>query len=295
VKTVLIIGGSGFVGSHLATRLRGGYRVVTTHFRHPQRIQGVTDYPLSVSQLDWMKELVFNVQPEIVIYAGGRQDLQWTENPAHSKAVDLAHVAGPTNLLAASQLLGSRFIYLSSALVFDGARGNYRESDIVIPGTVLGKAKVAAENQIRNRALNFLMLRSAPLLGRGPAQNPSMLDHWLHRWGHGQSVELDDRTRHSYATVEDFVEWVARCLESSIKNRTLHFGGLTRCTEHEVGLKLARRLGVPATLVVRKPSDPNADPLDYSLNTTASVKGLEIQPLFLQQSLDLIQERLLVP
>ncbi len=295
METVLIIGGSGFLGSHLAARLKGGYRVVTTRFRHSLRMSGVTEYPLTVSQNEWAKELVMGIQPQIVIYAAGSCDLRWTEDPENARELELQNITGSTTLMAASQLVGSRFIYVSSALVFDGTRGNYHESDVLVPNTGFGRSKLSAENSIRSRALNYLLVRSAPLLGRGPAGNPSLLDRWLHQWGHGRPVELDERVRHSYAPVEEFADWMVRCIESGTKNRTLHFGGLSRCTEHELGTNLAKRLGVPDSLVVRKSAKADAQMRDYSLNTSASVRALEVKPLFLKQSLDLVEKRLLVP
>lgn len=294
MKTILIVGGSGFVGSHLAMRLRDEYKVITTHFRHAQRIPGVTDYPLSVHQLDWSKELLLHLQPDIIIYAAGRHSLQWTEDPANTRAMDLAHVAGPSTLVSNSQVMGTKFIYLSSPWVFDGSRGNYHESDILFPSTALGRAKVAAENSVRSRALNYLILRSAPLLGRGPAQNPTALDHWLMSWGKDRAFEFDDSTRHSYATVQSFADWVAQSLASGVKNKVLHFGGLSRVTEYELAQRLAERLKVSPTLLRRKKSSNDSAHHDYSLNTTASVRTLEIQPLLLKQSLDLVQEGLLI-
>jgi dTDP-4-dehydrorhamnose reductase len=294
VKTILIVGGSGFVGSHLALRLRDEYKVMTTHFRHAQRIPGVTDYPLSVHQLDWSKELLLDLQPDVILYAAGRHSPQWTEDPANARAMDLAHVAGPSTLVSNSQVMGTKFIYLSSPLVFDGARGNYHESDILMPSSPLGRAKVAGENSIKNRALNYLILRSAPLVGRGPAKNPTFLDQWLLAWGRGRAVELDDSIRHSYATIENFCDWVAQTLASGLKNKVLHFGGLSRVTEYELAHRLAERLEVSPTLLHRKKAPSEQSSLDYSLNTTASVRALEVQPLLLQQSLDLIQQHLLI-
>jgi dTDP-4-dehydrorhamnose reductase len=293
VKSILVVGGSGFVGSHLARHLSAEYKVVTTHFRHAQKIPGTTDLPLSVAKLDWIKELLFTVQPDIILYAAGRNILEWTEDPKNAKALDLAHAAGPAALLSASQILGSRFVYLSTPLVFDGTRGNYHESDIMIPSTALGKAKVNGENSIRSRALNFLVLRSTPLLGRGPATNPSFLDQWLGSWGRGNPVTAQDGVRHNYATIENFCAWVSRCLESPTKNRILHFGGLSRTSEYELALQIAQRLKVPGELVQRK-STPTDARADYSLNFTQSVKALEIEPLLLKQSLDLLEQHLLV-
>lgn len=294
MKSILIIGGSGFIGSHLARHLGAEYKVVTTHFRQPLKIPGANDLPLSVAKLDWLKEVLFTVQPDVILYAAGRCDLEWTEDPRNAKALDLVHAGGPAAALSASQMIGSKLIYLSTAHVFDGSRGNYHESDITMPLTALGKAKVSAENSIRSRALNFLVLRSPPLLGRGPATHPTFMDRWAIEWGRGKAVSADDQLRHNYATISEYCQWVRRCIESPIKNRILHFGGLSRTSEYELACTLAARFGIDSKKVVRKPATHTAR-LDYSLNFTQSVKSLEIQPMLLKQSIDLLEENLLVP
>lgn len=293
MKSVLIVGGSGFLGTHLALRLRDEYKVWTTHFRHHQRIEGVSDLPLSIMQMDWIRELLMSVQPDVVIYAAGGHDEAWAENVNNAKEMELVQVTGPTAVVASSMLLGSRMIYLSSALVFDGTKGNYHENDVVLPETALGKAKVNGENAVRSRSMDYLILRAPPLLGRGPSHNPSMLDQWCWKWSQNQPVHLDDVSRHSYATVDRFCDAVAACIETPIKNKTLHFGGLSRMTQFEMGCLLAEKMKLPKGLVIRKPTRATAM-LDYSLNFTQSVKELKVEPLLLKQSLDLLQKHLLV-
>lgn len=285
------------MGSHLALRMRNDYKVWTTHFRHAHQIKGVTDLPLGVGQIDWIRELVFSVQPELIIYAAGNHDPLWAEDIKNAKEMELVQVTGPTAVVASSQLLGSRMIYLSSAMVFDGSRGNYHEGDVVLPSTALGKAKVNGENAVKSRSLDYLILRSPPLLGRGPACNPSLLDRWSWTWNQNRPVELDHLVRHSYATIEPYCDWVLRCIEAPIKNKTLHFGGLSKLTEYELGCLVAEKLKVPKSLVIRKPSQANASAsamTDYSLNFTQAVRNLEVKPLLLKQSLDLLQKHLLI-
>jgi len=293
VKSILIVGGSGFLGSSLALRLRDEYKVWTTHFHHFQKIDRVNDLPLNLSQMDWVREMLVAIQPEVVIYVAGNHDQAWCENPNHGKEIEIAQVTGPTAVVASSQLLGSRMIYISSALVFDGSKGNYHETDVMLPSTVLGKSKVNGENSVRSRSMDYLILRTPPLLGRGPAHKPSMLDQWSWKWSQGKPVDLDYSAVHSYATMSRFCDWVAKCIESPLKNKTLHFGGLSRVTQYDLGCRLAERLKVPKGLVVRKPG-PTGPPLDYSLNFTQSVKALETEPLFLKQSLDLLEKDLLI-
>jgi nucleoside-diphosphate-sugar epimerase len=62
-KAVLIIGGSGFIGTHLALKLRETYKVFLTYNTHPVLIPGTTPIPFNVEGRDWAKRLAYTTQP----------------------------------------------------------------------------------------------------------------------------------------------------------------------------------------------------------------------------------------
>lgn len=297
-KAVLIVGGSGFVGTHLALRLRERFKVFATYNQHPVRMPGVTYLPANVNNRTWIKRIVYTVRPEVIVYAAGNNSAEAAETNA--REFEHVHAGGAGNVANVAEILAPKFIYLSNCYTFDGNRGNYHENDTVLPITALGKAKLGGENFIRGKCLNYAILRSSPLFGRSGGTNLSFLDRLRIQLDRGERVELPDEEAHSFSPVQHFVEAVERLIDSSIKNRVFHYGGLTKMTHVEFGRRFAEHFGYDPNLVQPRRSAvrerlgrPHAGPIfDYSMNSTQTIELLKIQSLLLEEGFDLIEKKL---
>jgi dTDP-4-dehydrorhamnose reductase len=295
-RSVLIIGGSGFVGTSLALRMREQFKVFATYHSHPIRIPGVTALPLAADNRNWAKRVVYTAKPDAIIYVGGSNSPEEAE--ADPRMAEHVHVGGPVTASEVSDILQPKFIYLSNCYVFDGARGNYHETDTVLPDLALGKSKLGGENFIRGRSLNWVVVRSSPLIGRGNGHRLSSLDRIRMKLDRGERIELANHETHSVSHVAGLAEMLVKLVESGVRNKVLHFGGLTKVTQYEWGLRFAERFGYDKSLIapsramhMRKgiASDIHGD---YSLNCTQAALALKIKPLLLEESLDLIQKQL---
>jgi dTDP-4-dehydrorhamnose reductase len=292
IKSVLIIGGSGFIGARLALHLRDSFKVFATYHTRRPRIPGITTLPLSVDGRDWCKRVAFTAQPDAIVYLAGHEDLFWAEKSPRD--ADRLHTAGAATISNVSDLLHPKFIYVSNCFVFDGERGNYRETDTVLPHYALGKAKLGGENYIRGRSLNYLIVRSSPIIGRAAAQgafHASLLDKIRMELDRGKRLELSRGELYSYGSVEGLCEVISSLISSGIRNRIFHYGGLTKVTPYELGRAFAKRFGYNPDLVVgNETREENVQ--DYSLNCTQIAETLKLKPLLLEESFDLIEKQL---
>ncbi|OFZ81857.1 MAG: hypothetical protein A2583_10635 [Bdellovibrionales bacterium RIFOXYD1_FULL_53_11] len=296
-KAVLIIGGSGFIGSHLALRLRDGYKVFATYFSNPLRIRGVTGIPLDVSNRNWVKRIVYSSKPDVVIYCAGNNSLEWAEYNARD--TERLHTGGPATVSTISDILQPKFIYLSNAYVFDGNKGNYKEGDTVLPSSILGKTKVGGENFIRGKAFNHIIVRTSLLFGRGNGINTSLIDDLRMKFETGQRIELATDELHSFAPISAFTDFIVRLVDSGPRNKTVHYGGLTKLTPCEFARAFATRFGYDPALVFEKKTGPRDESMlvetqtfDYSLNSSFIVETLKVQPLLLEEGFDLFEKSL---
>ncbi|HUP57022.1 MAG TPA: hypothetical protein VM598_06190, partial [Bdellovibrionota bacterium] len=102
---------------------------------------------------------------------------------------------------------------------------------------------------------------------------------------------------YSFAAVDGLCELVSTVIATGLRNRILHYGGLTKVTPFELGRALARRFGYDPNLVVPGGGFGDAEGreehlLDYSLNCTQMVETLKLKPLLLEESFDLIEKQL---
>ena len=297
VKTILIVGGSGFVGGSLALRLREGYRVFTTHNKHPVQIRGVTSLLCPVENRNWVKRILYGIEPYFIIYAAGNASTGWCE--AHTREAELMHNSGAGNFLSQTDSRLAKFIYLSNPYTFDGMRGNYREGDNVLPQNQMGKVKLGGENYVRSKAIWYSIIRSSPLFGRSTGSNLSFLDQLRIRMNRGEKIELSADETHSFAPAEGFLDAIERVIESAPKNKIFHYGGLTKMTYYDFGVEFARYFGFDEKLLIAKRSvsrrkstkTEQEEPYDFSLNSSAIANTLQVKPMHLQDGFERLRVR----
>jgi dTDP-4-dehydrorhamnose reductase len=260
-------------------------------------IPGVTFLPFQIDSKNWVKRVIYTAKPDVIIYAIGSNDLEFCET--YARFTENLHSIGPATLSSSTEILQPKVIYLSNGYVFDGYKGNYHESDILLPWNTLGRMKVGGENAIRSRCLNYVVIRSSPLFGRSCGVNLSFLDRMRMSLDRGVPFEMSTRELHAFAPVEGLCEMVKRLLESGIKNRIMHYGGLTKVTPFNFGKAFAKRFKYDPNLIIPKKSfqmkqDSHENLVfDYSLNCTQTVETLKIKPFLLEEGLDLINQNLI--
>lgn len=281
-KTVLVVGGSGFVGSHVVAKLREQYKVYATYRSHPIAMPGVTYLPMALEDRLWTKRLIRWVEPHVIVYCAGSNDRKWVE--AKEDEADLVHASGVSTVAEACGILQSKVIYISNAYAFEGKRGNYHETDTALPYTNFGKLKVSGENYLRSKSLNWAVIRSSPVYGRSIPTHPNFIDFLRMKLDRNQPIELSNREAHSWAPVDGLADIVALLIESAIKNKIVHYCGLTKVTQFELAREFARELGYPEGLVT-EPKDDDSDYEDYSLNCSLGVDLLKFKPRLLSEGL----------
>ena len=162
---ILIVGGSGFVGSNLVRYLGKKHEIVATfdscrknHHQAARWINVRAAQQLSV--IDAMQ----SVKPDVVINAAGYKDVIGCESSpltAYDNNVSVTAV-----LADACRSFKKRFIHISTDLVFDGYAAPYTELADPEPMNVYGFSKLAAEN-ISQICQDTIIIRTGGLYGHG--------------------------------------------------------------------------------------------------------------------------------
>lgn len=296
-KTLLLIGASGFVGMHLSMRLREQYKVFATHMDHPFSVPGVTPIYIDSNKRDLVKRIVYRVEPDVIIYCAGSNRPDLAE--ANIKETERIHSTGAISVSTVADILQPKFILISNSFVFDGRKGNYHENDVSLPISSLGKCKLGAENFLKSKSLNHLIVRASPLIGRGNPSHLSLIDRLRLSLIRGERTTFANDEFHSFAPVSQFCDLIVRLIESSIRNKIVHFGGLSKVSQYEFALAFAKRFKFRDDLIVpRGPTSTSVHgegslAFDYSVNSSFIADQLKIQPLLLEQSFDLFEKELI--
>ena len=178
IMRILVTGASGQLGSYLAHELlRAGKSELilwsrgTTGSRSGLEIRAVdlTDGPALTSALE-------EADPDLVIHAAAISAADQVRTaPERGWAVN---VEGTRRLAAWCGDRGRRLIFTSTDLVFDGARGWYREDDETGPVLAYGRTKAAAEPLVL-QIPGGLVARISLLYGPSRAGRASFFDRAL--------------------------------------------------------------------------------------------------------------------
>lgn len=285
----MVIGASGFLGSSIVNHLRKRHKVIAAFNRNIIRFPGVSHFMYLFSDRDYMKRLISLLKPDVIIYCAGLTDfVECARKPRIAEAVNSF---GPVVISAASDTVQHRFVFLSSSYVYDGRKGNFVEGDVVLPQTVYGKNKLAGENYVRGKFLSYTILRFAPIFGVGSIYHPSLFDRIRTRLERGMKVELPKNELHSFLSVQvalQAIEWAAT---AETVNKTYNLGGLTKLSMYDFGVAVAESLGFDPGLVVETRGNFEGE-VDFSVNGSELVRQLQIDPLVLEQGLDLLKQQL---
>ncbi|MDO8603485.1 MAG: SDR family oxidoreductase [Candidatus Omnitrophota bacterium] len=157
---LLIIGASGVLGSRLFNdAIKKKWNAMGTYCSH--ECAGLSY--LDVRDKNSL-EKVFNLfKPEAVVMAGGITDVDLcTLKP---KLAEDVNVKGTLNLVKKIKEYGAKLIYISTDYIFDGKNGPYKEDDKPNPVNIYGRTKLEAENIVRTRLKDYLIVRTCQLYG----------------------------------------------------------------------------------------------------------------------------------
>jgi dTDP-4-dehydrorhamnose reductase len=139
---LLVIGGSGLLGSHLLIQARqAGHQAVGTYRTHP----GPGLVPLDLADTAAAARLLEAQRPDAVVHSAG-----WTwvdgceDNPARAMAENAEQPATLARLCAER---GLHFSYVSTSYIFDGLAGPYDEAATPRPINVYARSKWEGEQR----------------------------------------------------------------------------------------------------------------------------------------------------
>ena len=224
MKTIVVFGGSGFLGSHLIeSLLRQEYKVVNFDLAplEDPKIVYEQNYHYEVADIRHLIHVrkFVGYGPDVVVNFAGMQGIEECNN--YPKAAFESNVIGNLNILETLRRIRypMKYIYASSVYVYNQISGVY------------GITKNASELLIKYYAnkyhFNYLILRYGTVYGpKATATNSiyKLISEALHtgvisHYGTGEEVR-------EYIHVKDASDYVAEAISKKIMNETLTISNL---------------------------------------------------------------------
>ena len=113
--------------------------------------------------------------------------------------------------------IGTHFIHISTDFIFDGIKGNYKETDVPNPLSVYGKSKLKSEEILLKSKIKFTILRTILVYGKGNSLGRKNIVLWIKEMleNKKQITIVNDQYR-----MPTYVEDLAMACKISIDKKT---------------------------------------------------------------------------
>jgi dTDP-4-dehydrorhamnose reductase len=247
LKKLMIIGGSGLLGGHLAKYAKDDYDVVATFNGHPIELQGCRAIKMDITDSEKTQNAICDEDPEYVILSAAQRNVDHCEK--YQDEVKKINVEGAKNVAIAANKAHAKLIFLSTDLVFDGKKGHYIEDDSTNPVNYYGLTKLKGEQEVASLSEDHAIARVSVLYGWNPFKHNTNFISWLYnnlKEGKHLSLFTDQFRNATY--IKNACEALLKILEKDEKG-IFHIAGKNCENRHSIGLAVADTFGFHRSLI----------------------------------------------
>ncbi|WP_461226621.1 dTDP-4-dehydrorhamnose reductase [Lacticaseibacillus suihuaensis] len=224
---VLITGANGQLGSELCRLLdnRGlAYR-------------GTASNELDITDAQAVETYVANFRPDVIYHCAAYTSVDEAEGEGKSDN-QRVNVDGTRNLAKAAEAVGATIVYISTDYVFDGERKDvYSVNDKPAPKNEYGRAKYEGEQEIRQFATKYYIIRTSWVFGRfGHNFVYTMLN--LAKTHNRLTVVNDQFGRPTWT--KTLAEFMTYAIDQNLEFGTYHLSNEGSCTWYEFAREILK-------------------------------------------------------
>ncbi len=243
---LLVTGASGLLGLNLAlTAVEQGYQV--TGWSGNRALQGV---PFAAEQvdLDNLEAIPARLQsaaPDLLVHCAALADIDQAE-----REPNLAHrinAVVPGVLAENAARLGIKMIHISTDAVFDGERGDYRETDTPNPKNVYAQTKLAGEQLVAQANPDAIIAR-VNFYGWSASGNRSLAEFFYNHLIAQQTVNGFTDVYFTPLYVGHLAQTLLQMGQADL-NGLYHVFGAESISKYVFGVSLARQFELDESLV----------------------------------------------
>jgi len=213
-KTILVVGGSGFLGYHLCKFfLKKKYKVLSLSLNSPNKLRRLKNVKYFKGNISILKQIKFlsKINIDFVINCGGYVD------HVNKKKTFNAHVKGCKNLVNIFiKKKIKTFVQIGSSAEYGSGKSPHSENDSSIPTGSYGKYKLLATKFLKNLKIFFPFVILRPYQIYGPHQDNNRLIPFIinsclknDKFPCTTGVQLRD-----FLYIDDFVNSIDKCLDN---------------------------------------------------------------------------------
>lgn len=248
---VIITGSNGLLGQSLLSLLlqdSAAYQVIG--FSRGINRSGRDDFNYVSIDLTNQKSLEKNIlklQPDFIINTAAMTNVDACEN--NKKECDALNIGVLKSLTTLATKINAHIIHLSTDFIFDGKKGNYKETDTPNPLNYYGVSKLKSEEILRNSKIDYTILRTILVYGEVFDMSRSNIVLWVKEMlEKKQEITIvDDQFR-----APTYVVDLAHACKVSMDQRSkgvYHIASNTLLSVYEIAQQIAIAFGLDANYI----------------------------------------------
>ncbi|UCE36340.1 MAG: SDR family oxidoreductase [Thermoplasmata archaeon] len=291
---LMIIGGSGLLGGHLARFAQEEYEVVATYMGHPIEIPGCRTTSMDIRDFYKTENKISKEKPDLIILSAAQRNVDYCEKKPEE--VWKINVQGAKNVAIASKKVQAKLIYLSTDLVFDGEKEGYQEEEDPNPINYYGKTKLEGEKEVAKACEDYAIARVSVLYDWNPFEHTFNFVSWVYNsLKEKKEISLfTDQFRNAtyIKNACDALLGIHKKGEQGI----FHVAGKNCVNRHEIGEKVAEIFGFDEKLITTCTSEDSnwvaKRPKRCCLNSEKMNDRLGIKSMSIEEGLDAMKREI---
>lgn len=228
---ILIVGASSFIGFGIYSRLKktSKYVIDGTYFKNKKYDDFLF---LDITDKNSIKDVLIEKKPDAVLWIAGSKNLKLCQDDMeYAKSVNVYPVKNAINTIK-EHGLNTKFMFFSSDYVFDGNNGKYKDNHVPKPNTNYGMSKFLAESQIIASNLDYIIIRTSAVMGKGG----TFFDWMLKNLRDSESIDLFENVFFTPTPLGLLVDNVENILNNQKwKNGIIHVCGEKKFSRYGFG------------------------------------------------------------
>jgi dTDP-4-dehydrorhamnose reductase len=267
---ILVTGGSGYLGAALLCHIhatRPAHALYATYFSNPPALDFPSLFQLDLRDLNSIERVVHTSHPQVIVHTAAQMQGSF-------EALRQVNAAASGFLAGLANEIHARLIHLSTDVIFDGHRGNYREEDTPNPITDYARSKFQAEQAVQASGAETVIVRTSLIYGFAP------FDPRTRAMRDGEMPRLFTDERRCPIWVENLCAALLELSEGDYSG-ILHVAGVQALSRYDFGERLARALGGDSSRLIpsRSAESGITRPLDCTLDCTRARRLLKTRLL----------------
>lgn len=243
--TILITGGSGFLGGNLIVQISQRFNIYSTYNTVIPNFKNQTR--LDITNEKEVFDILLEIKPDVIIHTAAMTNI----NKCFLDKVSCwkVNVEGTKNIVSAAEHIGSRLIYISTDMVYSGNESFYTETSEPKPICYYGKTKLEAEKIVGVSKLSYIIARVSLIYGLSKNNRKIFSEEIIKLLKQQRVIKLFTDEYRTPIYIDDLCKILFTLIDKSDLTGIFNISGDERVSRYEFGERLADLFGFSKKLL----------------------------------------------